>query len=352
MGKILIVDDELIVRRALVRLLAREGHQCEEASNGEEALEKLAREPADLVILDIRMPGKSGFEILPLVRARCPDTAVVMATAVADAESAIQCLKQGAYDYFIKPLNFEEVAIGVERALEKRRLELENRAYQHHLEELVAERTEDLRKALIRLKQASLDTIHRLARAAEYKDRDIGPHIKRIGQYCAIIANRLRLSREEIENIGYAAPLHDIGKIGIPDRILMKSGKLDPHEQEIMKSHTIIGAELLKGSDVEFIQMAETIALTHHERWDGSGYPAGLKGGKIPLYGRIVAVADAFDAMASERHYKPALPLEQVFHQMEEGKGTQFDPDIVDAFISAREKVIEIWERSSPQQEP
>lgn len=346
MNSILIVDDEPVVRKVLQRRLSAEGYRCEEAGSAEEAMGKLAEIPADLVILDIRMPGKSGVELLREIRARHPDTAAVMATAIADIEVAIQCLKQGAYDYFIKPLNLEEVALGVARALEKRRLELENRAYQHHLEEMVAKRTEELRQALTKLKLASLDTIHRLARAAEYRDRDTGTHIKRIGRYSILIASNLGLSSAEIENLGYAAPLHDVGKIGVPDHILMKPGKLNPEDWEIMKRHTVIGAELLRGSEAEFIKMAETIALTHHERWDGSGYPAGLRGAEIPLCGRIVAVADVFDALVSKRPYKAPYTANDAFLIISEGKGTQFDPDIVDAFLVDKKRILAILEES------
>ncbi len=350
MNSILIVDDEPIVRATLQRRLSAEGYSCDEARNASEASERLRQSPVDLVILDIRMPGKSGVELLPEIAARYPDTVVVMATAVADTGVAIQCLKQGAYDYFIKPLNMQEVTLGVARALERRRLELENRAYRNHLEEMVADRTEELMQTLTRLRRASLDTIQRLAQAAEYRDSETGAHIRRIGEYCRLIAQNLGMSSAEIESLSYAAPLHDVGKIGVPDNILSKPGTLDPAEAETMRRHTVIGAELLKGSDNDIIQLAQKIALTHHERWDGSGYPAGLRGTEIPLCARIVAVADAFDALVSRRPYKPPYPAAEAFQIIRKARGTQFDPDIVDAFLAQEEKILAILreDKTSP----
>jgi putative two-component system response regulator len=339
---LLIVDDERVVRKILCDKLSGTGYQCQEASNAAEALEKLQDSPVDMVILDIKMPGKSGTELLPEIKAKYPDTAVIMATAIAEASVAITCMKNGAYDYLTKPFNLDEVVLSVGRALEKRRLELENRAYQLHLERMVEQRTEELQQAISNIKLASLDTIHRLAQAAEYKDEGTGAHIKRIGQYSASVAHHLGLSDKEVESILYAAPMHDIGKIGIPDHILLKPGKLSWSEWKIMKQHTIIGAQILQGSDAEFIKVAKVIALTHHEKWDGTGYPRGLKRLYIPLPGRIVAVADVFDALTSERPYREPLSLEESFDTIEDGRRSHFDPDVVDAFFAAKGKILSI----------
>jgi putative two-component system response regulator len=340
--RVLIVDDEPLVRRVLRERLSAGGYRCDEAGNGEEALERLAKDTADLVLLDIRMPRKSGVEVLPMIKSDYPDTAIIMISAVIDADIAIQCMKAGAYDYLIKPLTLDEVVLSAERVLERRNLQIENRAYQEHLEEMVVERTKELKQAMDRIKLASLDTIHRLARAAEYKDEDTGAHIKRIGWYSTSIAREMGLSYSEVENMAYAAPMHDVGKIGIPDRILLKPGDLGPKEWEIMKEHTTIGAQILHGADAEFIRMAEIIALTHHERWDGSGYPKGLRGSDIPLAGRIVAISDVFDALASKRHYKDAYPIEESFEIIKESRGTHFDPDVVDAFFGSKRAIIAI----------
>jgi putative two-component system response regulator len=322
--------------------LSAGGYHCDEAGTGQEALERLAKDTADLVLLDIKMPGKSGVEVLPRIRSECPDTAVIMISGVIDTDIAIRCMNEGAYDYLIKPFNLDEVVLSAERALEKRNLQIENRAYQEHLEEMVEERTIELKQAIEKIKLASLDTIHRLARAAEYRDEDTGAHIKRIGQYSASIAREMGLSYSEVENITYAAPMHDVGKIGIPDRILLKPGELEPGEWEIMKEHTTIGAQILHGADAEFIKVAEVIALTHHEKWDGSGYPKGLRGSRIPLAGRIVAISDVFDALTSKRPYKDAYPIEESFEIIKENRGTHFDPDIVDAFFGSKREIIAI----------
>jgi len=349
--RVLIVDDEPVVRRILRQRLAADGYHCEEAGSGGEALVRLASDSADLVVLDIKMPGKSGVELLPEIKRLYPDTAVIMATAVTDTETAINCMREGAYDYVVKPFNLDEVAISAERALEKRRLELENRAYQQHLEEMVAERTAELRQAIGRIKLASLDTIHRLARAAEYKDEGTGAHIQRMSQYSAAIARKMGLGDREVENITYAAPMHDVGKIGIPDRILLKTGSLDEDEWEVMKKHTVVGAEILRGSDAEFIQLAETIALTHHEKWDGSGYPRGLTGSEIPLAGRIVAIADVFDALTSKRPYKKPFSTEKSLKIIREGRGSHFDPDVADAFFAVQDGILSIREKHNDEQD-
>lgn len=343
--RVLIVDDEPVIRRILRQRFLAEGYHCEEASNAEEALDRLANDSAELIVLDIKMPGKSGVELLPEIKHMYPDTAVIMATAITDTTTAINCMREGAYDYVVKPFNLDEVAISAQRALEKRRLELENRAYQQHLEKMVAERTAELKQAIGEIKLASLDTIHRLVRAAEYKDEDTGTHIQRMSQYSAAIARKVGFRGNEMENILYAAPMHDMGKIGIPDYILLKPGKLDLGEWEIMKKHTVIGAEILRGSDAEFIQQAEAIALTHHEKWDGSGYPRGLRGLEIPLAGRIVAIADVFDALTSKRPYKEPFSIEKSFEIIKQGRGSHFDLDVVDAFFAIQDEILSIKEK-------
>ncbi len=337
---ILVVDDEPVLRRVLCRKLEAEGYQCKEAGDAGEAISILEKYKAELVMLDIKMPGKSGAELLPEIIKKYPDTAVIMTTAVTDTETAIKCMRDGASDYLVKPYNLDEVAISAQRALEKRRLVLENRDYQQHLEEMVAEKTIELKKAIESIKQASLDTIHRLARAVEYHDTDTGSHIERIGWYSAIIARQMDWSDQQIENILYAAPMHDVGKIGIPDSILLKPGRLNAQEWEIMKKHTTIGAEILSGSDTGFIKLAEIIALSHHERWDGKGYPRGLKGEDIPMAGRIVTIADVFDAVTSKRPYKKPATAEQAFDIIKKGSGTHFDPEVVKAFFAVADELI------------
>jgi len=342
--RILIVDDEQTVRRLLKERLSVEGYHCREAASAAQALEELRNDAISLVLLDINMPGKSGVELLPELRASFPDTAVVMATAISDAGIAVRCMKNGAYDYVTKPFSLDDVLLSVERALERRRLELEVRDYRQHLEQMVEQRTEELRQAISKIKLSSLDTIHRLSHAAEYKDQDTGTHIKRIGRCSACLASRLGLSDAEVESILYAAPMHDVGKIGVPDHILLKPGKLDPDEWSVMKQHTTIGAQILQGSDAEFIKMAEVIALTHHEKWDGTGYPRGLKGTEIPLPGRIVAIVDVFDALVMERPYKKPFSPEESLGVIREERGRHFDPEVVDALLAIENEISGIRE--------
>ena len=348
---ILIVDDEPTIRRLLKQVLTDDGYHCDEACNAEEAVEKLKDNSISLVLLDVKMPGRSGVELLPEIKASFPHTAVVMATAIGDASIAVQCMKHGAYDYLAKPFSLDDVLLSVGRALEKRRLELENRAYQQHLEEMVAERTEELRHALGKIKLASLDTIHRLARAAEYRDADTGAHIQRMGRYSAAVAREMGSRESEVENMLYAAPMHDVGKIAVPDRILLKTRNLDADEWEIMKKHTIIGAEILQGSEAGFIRLAEVIALTHHEKWDGSGYPRGLRASEIPLAGRIVAIADVFDALTSVRPYKEPFSAAKSLDIIREGRGNHFDPDVVDAFFAIQDEIVLIREEYRDERE-
>jgi putative two-component system response regulator len=214
--------------------------------------------------------------------------------------------------------------------------------YQKELEAEVTKRTEELKQAFEKIKAASLDTIYRLSMASEYKDADTGAHIKRVSRYSAAVARRMGLDERTIETILYAAPMHDLGKIGIPDQILLKPARLDPAEWKIMKQHTVIGANILKGSDAEFIRLGEIIAKSHHEKWDGSGYPQSLAGKDIPIAGRITAIADAFDALTSKRPYKEPFSVEKSLAIIREGRGSHFDPDVVDAFFAIQDEILTI----------
>lgn len=240
---------------------------------------------------------------------------------------------------------FKEVENLRQRVSELEKLQAERK------EAEVAQRTEQLREAFHKIKAASLDTIYRLSRAAEYKDENTGDHIKRMSHYSAAVARKMGLNGEAAEAILYAAPMHDVGKIGIPDHILLKPGKLDPDEWEIMKQHTIIGAKILESSETEFIQLAKVIALTHHEKYDGRGYPNGLTGSDIPLAGRIVAIADVFDALTSKRPYKEPFSVEKTFSIIKEGRGNHFDPEVVDAFFAIEDEILAIKEEYKDKHE-
>jgi len=341
---ILIVDDEDAIRKCLKRKLTMDDYQCQTAVSANNVLDMLRENTIALVLLDIRMPGKSGMELLPEIIADFPDTAVIMLSAVGDSHVAIQCMKEGAYDYIIKPFNLDRVTQSVAWALEKRRLQIARGEYQQHLEQEVVERTTELKHALEKIDMVSLSTIYTLSRAAEYRDENTGSHIRRMSEYCETIARRIGLDDVDVDMVVYAAPMHDVGKIGIPDRILLKPGKLDPHEWEIMKQHTTIGAQILAGSDAEFIGLAEVIALTHHEKWDGSGYPRGLRKLEIPLAGRIVAVADVFDALTSQRPYKEPFSKEESLDIIRQNRGSHFDPEVSDAFFASKEEILSIKE--------
>jgi len=326
--RILIVDDEEMVRRLLHQKLSGEGYQCEEAGTAEQALDKLRSNAVELVLLDIKMPGKSGVELLPEIKANYPDTAVIMATAITDTNIAIQCMKQGAYDYLTKPFNLDEVVLNVDRALEKRRLELENRDYQQHLEQKVEAQARKIRASF-------LSAITALAYALEAKDKYTSGHSQRVAETSVAIAKEMGLSQHSTERIRQAGLIHDIGKIGVREAVLNKPDRLTDEEFGHIKSHCEAGEHILTPivEDEEILK----VVRHHHEHYDGTGYPDGQKYEHIPLGARILAVADSYDAMTSERPYRKAMSDEAACAEIERGKGTQFDPEVADAFLKTRE---------------
>ncbi len=357
MARILIVDDEAHIRTLLRRFLEREGHECEMATSADEAWERLANGAFELVLSDVNMPGTSGLELAPRIAEEYPQTPVVMVTGVDDPEVATKAVEAGAYGYIIKPFVPNEIVIGVAGALRRRELEIANRRHQEELEALVADRTAEVQKTMLQLQEANVllrevqeETIQRLSIASEYRDEETGAHIHRISHYTKLLATRVGLDEEYIERIRLASPLHDVGKIATPDAILRKPGKHTPEEWEIMKGHAESGYRILSGSGFPVLDMAAEIALTHHEKWDGSGYPRGLKGDKIPISGRLTAVADVFDALSTERIYKPAFPLEKCLAIIREGRGAHLDPEIVDVFLESLDDVLEI-QRNFPDGE-
>jgi len=321
---ILIVDDKEAIVRLLHQKLSGEGYRCEAAGSAEQALDRLRSNAVELVILDIKMPGKSGTELLPEIKASYPDTAVIMATAVTDTNIAIECMKQGAYDYLTKPFDLDEVVLSVDRALEKRRLELENRDYQQHLEQKVEEQAKKIRVSF-------LSAITALAYALEAKDKYTSGHSQRVAEVSVAIAKELGMPQDSIDKIRLAGLVHDIGKIGVKESILNKAGKLTDEEYQHIKSHCEAGEHILIPI-VEDEEILKTVRH-HHERYDGRGYPDGLSGEQIPLGARILAVADAYDAMTSERPYREAMSDETACIEIERCKGIQFDPRVVDAFL-------------------
>jgi len=323
-GTILIVDDEVTIRRLLKRVLSAAGYKCIEASDTVQAGERLKNSAVDLIILDVKMPGKSGIEILPEITANFPDIAVIMATAVDDTGTVIRAMKQGAYDYLLKPFNPDEVVPSVNKALENRRLRLENRDYQLNLEKKVREQT-------ARISEAYLNTLKALARAVEAKDEYTSDHSRRVADFAVAVAYELELSPEDIEKIRIAGLIHDIGKIGVKESILDKPGKLTADEYKEVQKHPGIAADILI-LVVEDSSILEAI-VHHHERYGGGGYPDGLAGERIPLGARILAVADAYDAMTSARPYRPAMSTQAAAREINRNKGIQFDPVIADAML-------------------
>lgn len=352
--RILVVDDEDWNLRLMEAMLIPLDYEVILAGDGEEALQKVREIPPDVILLDVMMPKMDGFEVARRLKGEeeTQIIPIVMVTALREVEDRVKALEVGADDFLSKPVERTELRARVRSLLKVKAYNDHMRDYQKELEAEVARRTEQLQQAFEKIKAASLDTIYRLSRAAEYKDEDTGAHIQRMSHYAAAVARQMGLDESAVETILYAAPMHDVGKIGIPDHILLKPGKLDLDEWEIMKQHTIIGGRILEGSDAEFIQLAEVIALTHHEKWDGSGYPKGLKGSEIPLAGRIVAIADVFDALTSKRPYRrQPFSLGKTFGIIREGRGSHFDPEVVDAFFAIKDEILSIKEEHQDEGE-
>jgi putative two-component system response regulator len=273
-----------------------------------------------------------------------------MVTALQDVNDRVKALEVGADDFLTKPVDRMELRARVRSLLKVKAYNDHMVNYRQELESEVAKQTLELKNAHALLRDASLETIFRLARAAEYKDEDTGNHIISMSRISALLAERMGLNSEVVERILYASPMHDIGKIGIPDRILLKNGPLNDEEWAIMRMHTVFGCQILEGSNIGFLRLGEVIARTHHEKWDGSGYPDGLAGTQIPLAGRIVAVADVFDALMSKRPYKPPLTVEQTVDIIKAGAGTHFDPTVVAAFLENLPDVIKLWKNAQAEQ--
>jgi len=354
--KILIVDDEKAIRHFLARSLKHLGYSdVEEASSAAEGFEILEKTKPYLVITDIHMPGESGLTFMKKAKECLPDTGFIIMTASDDLTDAVSSLNQGADRYLLKPLNIDEVHHAVRNSLEKRRLIQENREYQKGLEEKVQKRTEELGKSLQELDHANqeikvsyIETIYRLTVTSEFRDEETGFHIRRIGHYARFLANKLDFAPERAEVIFHSSPMHDLGKVGIPDNILRKPfPPLTPEEYEIMKTHTTIGAKILKGSSSEYLKVAEKIALTHHENWNGTGYPSGLKGDAIPLEGCIVKIADVYDALRSSRPYKPCLDHETARRIIIEGdqktRPEHFAPVVLEVFKKSAPEFARIF---------
>ena len=337
-AKILILDDQEINVKLLQKMLQHAGYADVTGITDSREIEQLYRDDDfDMVLLDIRMPHMNGFEVmekLHTIPKEC-HVPILVLTAQSDQDTRLNALKLGAKDFLTKPFDQTEVLLRINNLLEVRMMQKHQRNLNKMLDERVKERTRELN-------ETRLEVIRRLGLAAEFRDNETGYHIIRMSKFSQIIARTYGLGEARAELILNASPMHDIGKIGIPDQILLKPGKLDKQEWEIMKTHAAIGAEILSGHDSELMVMASTIALYHHEKFDGSGYPNGLSGTDIPISARIVALSDVFDALTSERPYKKAWPVEKAVEEIKKCSGSHFDPELVIAFEEGLPAILDV----------
>ncbi len=359
-SRVLIIDDEPMLRRTLADYLEDMGYETRTAANGAEGLASLDQWPPDAVLVDLNMPVMDGYAFIEKARIAMPDLPLVVVSGVGTVDKALDAVRLGAWDYITKPVaRFDVVLHTLNRVLERAAMIRENRNYQQNLELLVRDRTAEL-------EDTRRQVIYSLGKAAEYRDNETGRHVIRVGEMSAVLGTALGLSPEHVDMLRESAPLHDIGKIGIPDHILLKPGPLDADEWAIMKRHCEFGCMILSqpladgspsavcvpgknivdnGSPMGLMQMAQVIALSHHERWDGSGYPAKLAGESIPIEARIVALIDVYDAVGSTRTYKEAFDEETCQRIVREGSGTHFDPKVVDAFFANIKSILFFKER-------
>jgi putative nucleotidyltransferase with HDIG domain len=333
-NRIVIVDDEVEICSLLVKRLAKEGYSCVTANNGREALNHFYTDNFSLIISDIRMPEMDGMELLNTVKSLNPYMTVIIMTAYPEINKAVEATRLGAYDFIIKPVDLDLVALTVKNALDKKRLEDEIELYHNNLERLVEERTAKLQEAHKVLKKAYLDSVKALVGVIEAKDPFTRGHSDRVMKTSLKIASVWGFTEDKLEHLEYGALLHDIGKIGIKDEVLKKPGPLTFEEYRHIQEHPLIGIKILEG--IEFFQNIIPMIRHHHEHFDGGGYPDGLVGEAIPLEARIIAVSDAFDAMISLRPHRDAIPLEGALKELIKGKGKQFDPHILEIFLGEK----------------
>jgi len=341
-ARIMVVDDNLTNVVLLTKLLEAEGYQhVEGVTDSREVAGLYEAEPYDLILLDIRMPHMDGYQVMDVLKGQTNGNGdfppVMVLTAQTDMDTKIKALAAGALDFLHKPFDRVEALTRIRNMIEVQLLHKQVRRQKEELEHKVQERTQEL-------EDTRMEVVLRLGRAAEYKDNETGMHVLRMSKIAHLLGIAMGMSDDDAKLLLHASPMHDIGKIGIPDAVLLKPGKLDPDEWETMKSHAMIGAEILGDHAYPLMQMARQVAVSHHEKWDGSGYPKGLKGEAIPLVGRITAVADVFDALTSERPYKKGWPIEEAAQFIKDQSGQHFDPAVVEQFSKHLDKIVEIRE--------
>ena len=343
--EILIVDDDRQVREVLHQIFLSANYSCHLAEDGPQGLEVFAAARPPLVVTDLKMPGMSGIELLQKIRRIDADAAVIVLTGAADVKTAIESLKLGAHDFIMKPVNVEELLIAADRAVERRELLMERRAYQELLEHRVEQATRDLSAAYHELEETYRSTLEALGSALDTRDIGTEAHSRRVHGYALATARTFGLAPPMMRDLAHGVLLHDIGKIGIPDAILLKPGPLTPEEWKIMRTHPEIGKRLIER--IPFLRGAVPIVFAHHEKWDGSGYPGGLRGEEIPLGARIFAVVDAFDAMTFDRPYSKAITFDAAKTEIKRCAGTHFDPEVVEAFLRVPAPLLDEIRRRS-----